>query len=174
MLTVATIMQTKPTTVPPEMTLVKLERLFLTTGYTGFPVLRGEKPVGVVSRSDIVRALLTERSRAEQISDYYAEAHPLEAGNVSQTLDQVATQVGQRLDALSVEDVMSHQVVSVGSSEPLPRLAALMLEGHMHRLPVVDDDRLVGVVTSMDLVRAVAQGRLVESPTPPSGERLLG
>jgi CBS domain-containing protein len=37
-----------------------------------------------------------------------------------------------------------------------------MVDGHLHRLPVVRGDRLVGLITSMDLVGAIAEGRLEE------------
>lgn len=162
MLTVASLMQSKPETVRPDLTLIKLERLFLTSGFTGFPVVQDARLVGVVSRSDIVRSLLTERSRVEQVSTFYGETGPVPAEASHQSLEQIAAQVGVRTAALHVADVMIHNVVSIGPRESVRTLAEMMYEGHLHRLPVVDGDRLVGLVTSMDLVRAIHEGRLVE------------
>ena len=162
MLTVAMLMQAKPESVPPDMTLTRLERLFLSSGFSGFPVVKEERVVGVVSRSDVVRSLLTERSRAEQISDFYSETGPVRKDSELQSLDQTAAQVGIRIAGLRVKDVMIQNVVSVGSDVPVRDLAQTLFDGHLHRLPVIDDDRLVGLITSMDLVQAIADGRFVE------------
>jgi CBS domain-containing protein len=70
MLSVERIMQSNPKTVSPEMTLTSLEQLFLSTKFTGFPVVKEDRLIGVVSRSDIIRSMVTERSRAEQLSDF--------------------------------------------------------------------------------------------------------
>ena len=163
MLTVSAVMQSDPRTVGPDMTLSHLEQMFLTSGFTGFPVVQEDCLVGVVSRTDVVRSLVTEQSRAEQVSDYYSALGPAGADAAPESLEKAAAQVGVRIAGLKVEDVMIHNVVSIGSGEPIQALAKLMVEGHLHRLPVVDGERLVGLVTSMDLVRCFAEGRFVES-----------
>jgi CBS domain-containing protein len=48
-----------------------------------------------------------------------------------------------------------------------------MLEGHLHRVPVLEETRLVGIVTAMDLVRAIADQRLVESGNTETARILL-
>lgn len=163
MLNAGALMQSDPRTVPPDMTLVNLERLFLSTRFTGFPVVNEDRLIGVISRSDIIRALATERSRAEQLSDFYCGAQLQNPDSPDRSLEATAAQVGVRLAEQRVEDAMVRNVVSIESSESLQRLTQLLLNGHFHRLPVVNGDRLVGLITTMDLVRAIAEGRLVEA-----------
>ena len=167
MLNVEKIMQSDPRTVSPELTLVDLERLFLSSRFTGFPVVENERLVGVISRSDIIRSMVVERSRSEQLSDFYcgAPAHSLEA---------TAARVGMRLAEQKVEDVMIRNVVSIDSSESLQRLSQIMLEGNIHRLPVMNDNKLVGLITTMDLVRAIAEGHLKETDEIDDPQILLG
>lgn len=172
MLTVANIMQAKPKTVSAETPITDLERRFFSDGFTGFPVVRDEKLIGVVSRSDVIRSLLTERSHAEQISEFYSTTRPTSTEEVEKSLESIAAQVGVRLAGLTAEDVMSRNVVTANPTQSLESLARLMLEGHLHRLPVVENERLVGIVTSMDLVAAVANGLLVESSDPGTGRVL--
>jgi CBS domain-containing protein len=69
---------------------------------------------------------------------------------------------------------MVRNVVSIESSEPVQRLAQIMVDGHLHRLPVVNGDRLVGLVTTMDLVRAVSEGHLREADGSADPQTLLG
>ena len=38
-----------------------------------------------------------------------------------------------------------------------------MSDGHLHRLPVVHGEKLVGLITTMDLVRAISEGHFTET-----------
>lgn len=53
-----------------------------------------------------------------------------------------------------VKDKMTKQVITIGPQTTVPDALALMEEKKIRRLPVVEKDRLVGIVTLLDLVRA--------------------
>jgi len=57
-----------------------------------------------------------------------------------------------------VRDVMVEDVISVGPDEPLERVLRALSEESIHGVPVVDDGRLVGIVTSVDVAWALATG----------------
>lgn len=173
MMNVAAIMQSHPETVSPGMTLTRLEERFHESGFTGFPVVKDGRLVGVVSRSDIVNSLLTERSRAEQVSDFCSQMGPVSDADIARSLESIATQVGVRLASMTVADMMIENVVTIEYDRPLKELAALMIEGSLHRLPVISKGELIGLVTSMDLVRAVADGRLQDSEASVPPDHLL-
>lgn len=61
----------------------------------------------------------------------------------------------RKATAALVRDVMTEDVVTVTEDTPLHELATLMVEKKVNRLPVVDDGRLVGLVTRDDLIRAI-------------------
>ena len=50
-----------------------------------------------------------------------------------------------------VADVCLHSVVSISSGDPVDQALPLMREHNIRRLPVIDDSRLVGIVTLGDL-----------------------
>jgi flavin prenyltransferase len=52
-----------------------------------------------------------------------------------------------------VRNIMSSPLVSVSPEEPLRRAAKLMAEKEIRRLPVLENDRLVGIITAADLAR---------------------
>jgi CBS domain-containing protein len=54
--------------------------------------------------------------------------------------------------------LLVEEVPTTGSETPLTELAGLVLETGERRIPVVDDDELVGIVTVTDVVRAIAEG----------------
>ena len=58
---------------------------------------------------------------------------------------------------LSVADVMTSNVVTVPPTESAILVAKLMGEKHINRIPIVDNDKVVGIVTRGDIIKAVAE-----------------
>ena len=75
------------------------------------------------------------------------------AGIVSKA-DFVTLATGIAYDKITVKEIMSKDVTYVSSAERLVHARRLMLEAHVGRLPVIDEDKLVGMITSKDLMRA--------------------
>jgi CBS domain-containing protein len=61
------------------------------------------------------------------------------------------------LKALRVQDAMSSPVLTIGPDESIQDAAATLLEHRVGSLPVIEEGRLVGIVTTSDLLRAVAR-----------------
>ncbi len=153
------VMQRDIHTVPPTMSLVDLERTFCEAGQSGFPVVaEGERLVGVVSRTDIVRKLVVEQSYAEYESHYYWDVSAPDIPDPS--LEEIGIQVGRRLEGMCVEDVMSHAPITVTGDTAIRAIANTLIGRNIHRLPVVEGGALVGILTSTDLVRLIAEGQL--------------
>jgi CBS domain-containing protein len=141
------------------MLLPDLERALIEEGVSGFPVVEGDRLVGIVSRSDVVRQLCVEQSVAETLSDYYADLGGCASGPV-ESFQEIGERVGTRIERLRVKDLMIHDLITASPEEPLRDVAARLLERRVHRLPVVVDGSLVGIVTSTDLVRLIAEERV--------------
>lgn len=101
------------------------------------PVLddEGETVVGVVSQRDLFRGAL---------------ARALGYGEHAQQ---------KLLGQLVVKEVMTNDPVTVGPEEPLEQAARTMLDAKIGCLPVVEDGRLVGILTEADFVEAFSRGR---------------
>ena len=66
-------------------------------------------------------------------------------------------QVTENLPVSAVRRYMTADVVTVGPQTPLPELARTMIDAHIHRVIVVDEERKpIGVVSSTDLLAAMA------------------
>lgn len=74
------------------------------------------------------------------------------------------------MSQLRVLDIMSRDVVTIGAGESLDVAEQMMKAGRIHHLPVVSGERLIGVVTQADLLRASIS--VLAEPTP-SEERAL-
>lgn len=64
-------------------------------------------------------------------------------------------------EGLYVADIMSHNVIAVDQETPVGEIAALLTERKIKRVPVVENGKLVGIVSRADIVNAVAQGHLI-------------
>ena len=73
--------------------------------------------------------------------------------------DFVTLAVGIAFDKIAVKEIMSKDLTVVSSTERIVHARRQMLESNVGRLPVVDDDKLVGMVTSKDLMRAFIEFR---------------
>jgi CBS domain-containing protein len=157
MLRVSDVMNSDVHTVAPEMPVAELEHAFLSHHVSGFPVVDRESLVGVVSRSDIVRMLDVERAHEGQISDYHRLWAP-EPG--AESIADTGSRIGARMEGKTVADVMVQSVIVCTPDQTLREVADILAKHDIHRLPVSAGDRLVGILTSMDLVRLIAEGRL--------------
>jgi CBS domain-containing protein len=158
-LNVRDLMQIRVHAVPPEMPLVDLEQEFIDKRVSGFPVVDAGQLVGVVSRSDIVRQLEVERQLAENTSDFYWDRAGFHEERAD-SMQQIASRVGQRIEDLRVRDLMSQHVVAVSADDSLSVLAQKLLEHHIHRVLVVEHGRLAGIVSALDLVKLFADKRV--------------
>ncbi len=58
---------------------------------------------------------------------------------------------------ISVADVMTADVVTVSPTESAVLVAKIMIEKHINRIPIMDNEKLVGIVTRGDIIKAVAE-----------------
>jgi CBS domain-containing protein len=106
--------------------------LLVSHGYTGAPVVDDdERVVGIATEADLVRGRITpERTAA-----------------------------GEKKPA-TVADVMTTTPVVARPDEDLSEVVVRMLDNGIRSVPVVENDRLVGVVSRRDVLRLVAHGDL--------------
>jgi CBS domain-containing protein len=74
--------------------------------------------------------------------------------------ESAAEMVAARLAGQHVRDAMIASVLTVDADAPVRDVARALVEHHVHRLVVTEGERPVGIVSSLDLARQVAEGRL--------------
>lgn len=157
-LTAEDVMLRKVITVPSDLSLPDLERRLIDERVTGFPVVDDSVLRGVVSRSDIVRHLVLEQTIAAVATGFYEDVRGVDVP--LPTSDWVARTVGKKIDEMRVKDVMSTELITVSSNAGLREVARVLTKHRIHRVLVVDNTRLLGVVSGYDFVRLYAEHRL--------------
>jgi CBS domain-containing protein len=163
---VSDIMTREVVTVTPETTLEAAVRLMVERRVSGLPVVDGAGAVvGVVTEGDLLRRVETGTERRHsrwvellvspgRLAEEYVRAH-----------------------ARKIGEIMTEKVVAVAPDTPLADVVSLMETNNIKRLPVVDDGRLVGIVSRANLVAALAgllgEGRVVETGDAEIHRRIL-
>jgi CBS domain-containing protein len=145
------VMSRHPITVGPDATL--LDALVLMRGQkiSGLPVVQEDgRLVGVLSQRDVARTLTIAGGIPEitGLLDLLMFGLSDDSGVSVQVLRRI-------LDETNVRDAMSSPPIFLASDAPLELAAELMRENEINRVPVLKGDRLVGIVTRNDLVRAL-------------------
>ena len=153
MLRAKDLMSSDVRTLPFETPVVELEDKFVEFGVSGFPVLKNGNLVGVISVSDIMRELSEIHHFAETSSGYYRDdPDPNRRSQVAASA--LFAGVSSNLRA---GDLMSTDLVTVSPLETVKDVAAKMSGAKIHRVLVVNDGHLTGVITSMDITRACGE-----------------
>lgn len=63
--------------------------------------------------------------------------------------------------SLSLQDIMSSPVVTVSPDADLGQVITLMHQTGKRHIPVIDDDTIIGIVTSTDILRVLATMKLI-------------
>ncbi len=134
-LKVRDVMSADPTTLKRNDKLTLADDIMLLGRIRHLPVVDddGQRLVGIVSQRDLFRSAL---------------AQALGYGKHAQR---------KILETLSVKDVMTNDVVTASPDTPLIEAARLLSERKIGCLPVVEDGRLVGILTEGDFVALIAR-----------------
>ena len=140
------LMTTDVVTVRADMPLKEVARLLLERRISGVPVVGEDGAVlGVVSEADFLRKEAGDPAQRRRLGLRWL-VH-----------DRHAEEDRQRVAAVSAGEAMTRPAVTIGADRPLSEAARRMTDGRIKRLPVVEDGRLVGILTRTDVVRAYAR-----------------
>lgn len=164
--TVADIMQEDVLTVAPDVTVAKLLELLEEHDVSGLPVVGADDDVqGVVSVSDVARAAGEEAASGRPPSRRGRDPSRDPLSTFFRLPDGPATGLPSslprsKLGARAVRDIMTPATFSVRPEATLAELARFLVQGGVHRALVLDGSTLAGIVTSMDVVRAVGRAEV--------------
>lgn len=142
-MTAKDVMTTKVVAVGPEMPVNAIAALLLDRHISAVPVIDDDRRIlGIVSEGDLMRRGETERWRSWWLAAF---------GDAEELARRFAKTHGQR-----AKDVMTREVVTITEETPLAKIAELLEEKRIKRVPVVREGRLVGIVSRADLLRGLA------------------
>lgn len=116
-----------PVTIPENLPVLEAGEIMRKQGFSRLPVMRGDKLVGIVTDMDVMRV---SPSPATTLSVF---------------------EVNYLLAKLAVKDVMTKNPKIIAADATLEEAAVLMRDNNIGALPVVEDGKLVGIITESDI-----------------------
>jgi len=140
------LMSAPTITVTPETPVADVAKLMVTNHLNGLPVIRADGSlVGMITDADVVTK--------------HAAVHgPRIIGIIGFTLELPSRDQDEeirRILAVTARELMEAHVTSIGPEQSVEDAATLMVERHVDPLPVVENGRIVGIISRADILRLV-------------------
>jgi len=126
---VSAIMTTNVITVSSTDELETAEHLFKTKHIRHIPVVSGDKIIGMLSYTDLLRISFADAVDEDEAS-----------------VDSIV------YNMFTIEQVMAKNLISVRSETTIKEVAEILSKKEFHAIPVIDNEKLVGIVTTTDLI----------------------
>lgn len=120
-------MQREVITIPSSTTILEAQKIMKDRKIRRLPVVDEGKLVGIVTYNDLL------------------EASPSKATSLSRF------EITYLLSKMTVADIMTRKVVFVEPDVPIEEAALIMNKNRIGGLPVVEEDKLVGIITESDI-----------------------
>ena len=147
MLTAADVMTTDVITVKKETTIRELAELFARHRISMAPVVDDNGAmIGIVTETDLV-----EQDKSLHIPTVIS----LFDWVIYLESDKKFEKQLKKMTGQTVGDIYTQTVKTVASTAPLSELADIMSSDKIHAIPVLEDNRVVGIVARIDLIRTM-------------------
>lgn len=140
------ITTTNVITVRPEATVSEAVQLLVDHHVSGIPVVDDNGSVtGMLTEGDLLHRVEigTDKPQRSLLGDFFHSTRMLAGEYLKE-------------NAMKVGDIMSGDVVSISPTTELGDIAEVLERHRIKRVPVLDDGRLVGIVSRANLIRALA------------------
>lgn len=148
----ADVMTRDVVVVPSGTPIAVIAKTLIDNRISAVPVVDDGKLVGIVTENDLLRRaeLKTERVRPRWLHFFTP---------IATLLEEYVRSHGQ-----TASDVMTPNVLTVSPDTPIAEIADILESRHIKRMPVLDCERVVGIVSRANLIQALA----VQPPVPHS------
>jgi len=136
---VSEIMTQKVYTISPDSTLKECAEALNKYNINGLVVVEKEKVVGVITRSDIFKAILPRYPDIIEEERYVSDLEYVE-------------ERANKLFEMEVKDIMGAPPITVNSDMPIVKAGSTMILRRVKQVPVVDKGKLVGIITLTDII----------------------
>ena len=145
------IMNTDVLSVRDDMTVQELAGFLTEREILGAPVVDSEgEVVGVVSCTDIAQSTTTEANRLLERKKPGFYEHGWEDKLGPDELERLHLEENE---SLPVKEIMTPTIYTVPEDTPISDIAKAMVAGRIHRLLVTRGTRLVGIITTLDMLK---------------------
>lgn len=138
----------------PDNTIREAAKILKENNVSGAPVLEGEELVGIISEANLLKLLiLPEKGGLWLPSPFEVIEIPLRELLGWEETKKMLSDVG----STKIEEIMTKDVHTISSEASVEEASEHMIRHRINRLPVTEDNRLVGIVTRGDIIQGLAK-----------------
>lgn len=135
------VMSRKVRSLSPNETFSQIVKFLVKHRISGAPVVNKKgKVVGIVSEKDLLYKLFPSEKTFYKDPEYYMDYNRIESD-------------AAKVRKLTAKHFMTKEVISVASDDHILKACSVFIFNKIRRLPVMDDGKLVGIVTTNDIYK---------------------
>lgn len=142
-------------TFKPDDTLHKALMVFTKKRISGAPVVEGDELIGLITELDIIKVLdiYMPRIHFTSVPHFFLVLAGLKSKSKTTELKKKIMAASK----LRVDSFMTKQPVIIGKDADIMEAARLIDTYKVNRIPVLYENKLVGILTRNDIIKAVAR-----------------
>ena len=138
----------------PDNTVREVAKILKENNISGVPVIDDEELVGVVSEGDLLKLLIIpEKGELLLPSPFEVIEVPIREYLGWEETKKILSDVG----SIKVEEIMTKDVYTISSEASVEEASEHMVRHRINRLPVIEDERVIGIVTRGDIIDGLAK-----------------
>ncbi len=139
------IMETSVISIRPDTDIISAAQILLENHINGVPVVdKDDNLKGILCQSDLI--FQQKKISIPSVFSFLDGIIPLSS---SKQMDEEF----KKIAAVTADQAMAEDPVTVHPDMPISEIASLMVEKHFHTIPVVDKNRLVGIIGKEDILK---------------------
>lgn len=137
----------------PDDTVREIAKILKENNISGVPIIEGEELVGIVSEGDLLKLLIIpEKGELWLPSPFEVIEVPIREYLGWEDTKKILSDVG----STKVEEIMTRDMYTISSEASVEEASEHMVRHRINRLPVIEDDQVVGIVTRGDIIQGLA------------------
>jgi CBS domain-containing protein len=138
----------------PDNTVREAAKLLKDNSISGAPVLDGDELVGIISEADLLKLLIVpEQGELWLPSPFEVIEVPIRELLGWEETKRMLSDVG----LTKVEEIMTPEVHTISSEASVEEASEHMIRHKINRLPVIENSRVVGIITRGDIIEGLAK-----------------
>lgn len=144
------IMSTNVITIKKDTTVEEIAKVLTDNNISGVPVVDDDnRVIGMVTQKDLLY---------KEVEPRFPPVVELLGGLIFLKGVKHYNEELKKLVGTKAEDIMTKNVITVNMDTEIERIAELMVENDINRIPVIDNKKLMGIVSRADIIKFIADG----------------
>jgi acetoin utilization protein AcuB len=150
------VMTTEIITINPKSSIIELLEKYKNFRHHTFPVIdKGDRLIGIVALADIMKIFMPHSPSLTRLLKAAHFYHGQE-GNI------LETELNQELiNNMVISDIMNHNIITIEAHETIAEARSEMTSHDIRYMPVIEGQRLVGVITVSDIIMGLFKERRI-------------